>query len=97
VDEGSFVAADPPLPIRAQHGGAGWRETYRSLSEQERVRVIVKMVLGFARYDAKRRGEPLPIPYTFEPQSIPGGGATAGSMRPMTTEEILDLIPNWFA
>jgi hypothetical protein len=53
------------------------------------------MVLGFARYNAKRRGEPLPVPYTFEPQSIPGGGAPAkpGTLRPMTLEEINEILP----
>jgi hypothetical protein len=89
------VAGDPPLSIRAQHGGARWRESYRALSPHEQSRIVVRMVLGFARYNAKRRGEPLPVPYTFEPQPSPGDGATVkpGTLRPMTLEEINELLP----
>jgi hypothetical protein len=76
--------ANPPLSVRSQHCGAGWRETCRALSPHEQSRIAAKIALGQARYHARRRGEPLP--YTFEPQPAPGGGATAkpGTMREMT-------------
>jgi hypothetical protein len=90
--------ANPRLPVRSQHGGAGWRETYRALSPHEQSRIAAKIALGQARYHAHRRGEPLPVPHVFEPQPATGGGATAkpGTMREITPEEILDLVPNWF-
>jgi hypothetical protein len=89
------VAADPPLSIRAQHGGAGWRKSYRALSPYEQSRIIMRMVLGFARYNAKRRGEPLPVPYTYEPEPAPGGGSRPreGTLRPMTLAEINEILP----
>ncbi|HEY1432040.1 MAG TPA: hypothetical protein VGF39_10505 [Stellaceae bacterium] len=72
--------------------------TYRALSPHEQTRIITRMVLGFARYNAKRRGEPLPIPYTYEPKLAPGGGLRSyeGTLRPMTNEEILAIVPHWF-
>jgi hypothetical protein len=89
------IAANPPLPIRAQHGGARWRESYRALSLHKQSRIIMRMVLGFARYNAKRRGEPLPVPFTYEPELAPGGGLRPreGTLRPMTNEEINEILP----
>jgi hypothetical protein len=51
-----------------------------------RRRIVMRMVLGFARYNARPRSEPLPTIFTFESEALPGGGATAkpGTLRPMT-------------
>jgi hypothetical protein len=55
----------------------------------------MRMVLGSLRYHARRRGEPLPTIFTFEPEPLLGGGATAkpGTLRPMTLEEINEILP----
>jgi hypothetical protein len=88
-------AANPPLPIRAQHGGAKWRGFYRALSPHEQSRVVMRMVLGRLRYFARKRGEPLPTVFTYEPELAPGGGMRAreGTLRPMTNEEINEILP----
>ena len=48
------------------------------------------MALGTLRAIAKRRGEPLPTIYVYEPDD--NAGAKPGSFRPMTLEEINEIL-----
>jgi hypothetical protein len=84
------TAANPPLPQRSVTGGTNWAKRYCALSPQERARIIARCVLGWCRYDARRRGLPDPIPYTYEPMVDDNGKVAAkpGTLRPMTNEEI---------
>jgi hypothetical protein len=70
----------------------------RALSPREQSLIVVRMVLGFARFNAKRRGEPLPVPFNYEIELAPGGGLRPreSTLRPMTREEIVAILPNWF-
>jgi hypothetical protein len=86
-------AANPPLAQRSVTGGTNWGKRYCALSPQERARIIARAVLGWYRWDARRRGLPDPVPYTYEPERGPDGELQAkpGSMREMTREEIAAL------
>ena len=53
-------------------------------------RIAIRCVLGWYRWDAKRRGLPPPIIHTYEPERGPDGKLQAkpGTLRPMTDAEI---------
>jgi hypothetical protein len=61
--------ADPPLAQRSVTGGRRWANRYYGLPPEERARIIAKCVLGWYRWDARRRGLPDPVAYTFEPET----------------------------
>jgi hypothetical protein len=86
-------SAYPPIAQRRANGGRLWAERYGTLLPQERARIIAKCVLGWYRWDARRRGLPDPVPYTYE--AVVGGdgkiAAKPGTLRPMTDEEIAAL------
>jgi hypothetical protein len=86
-------AAYPPLSQRSVTGGTKWAKRYSTLPPQERARIIARCVLGWYRYDARRRGLPDPIPYIYEPMGGDDGkvAAKSGTLRPMTDEEIAAL------
>jgi hypothetical protein len=92
------TAAYPPLIQRSHTGGQSWGEKFRALPQATQQRIVTRMALGTVRYFAKKRGAPLPIPYIYEAEPLPDGGigVKPGSMRPMTREEILSIVPNWF-
>jgi hypothetical protein len=83
-------AAWPPIAQRRANGGRHWAERYRALSPEERARIIMRCVLGWYRWDARRRGLPDPIPYTYE-AVVGDDGKVAPklrTLRPMTNAEI---------
>jgi hypothetical protein len=83
-------SAYPPIAQRRANGGRHWAERYCALSPQERARIIARCVLGWYRWDARRRGLPDPIPYTYEAVVGDDGKVAAkpGTLRPMTDAEI---------
>jgi hypothetical protein len=72
-------------------GGAAWRVKFRALPRATQQRIINRVALGTLRYHAKRRGEPLPTIYVYEPND--NAGVKPGSLRPMTLEEINEILP----
>ena len=59
-------AAYPPLAQRRVHGGLRWAERTAALHPSS-AQIALKCVLGWYRWDARRRGLPDPVPYTYEP------------------------------
>ena len=84
------LAAYPPIAQRRANGGRNWAKRYRALPPEERARIIMKCVLGWHRWNARRNGWPDPIAFTFTPELDASGKVVAkpGSLRPMTDEEI---------
>ena len=84
------IAANPPLATRSVNGGLRYATRYATLPAAERQRIMARCLLGWYRYDARRRGLPDPIPYTYEPMVDDNGKVAAkpGTLRPMTNEEI---------
>ena len=70
-------ASPPPLMVRSHHGGAGYREHYRSLSREQQFKIIMRLLKAAAKAYAKRWGYPEPI---IEDAShfvkLKGGGLT---------------------
>jgi hypothetical protein len=83
-------AAWPPQAQRRANGGLHWAQHYLSLPAEERARIIARCVLGWYRWNARRRGWPDPVAYTFEPEIDANGKVSVktGSLRPMTDAEI---------
>jgi hypothetical protein len=54
-------ASPPPLIVRSHHGGAGYREHYRSLSREQQFKIIMRLLKAAAKAYAKRYGYPEPI------------------------------------
>ena len=52
---------DDQLPRQAAYAGRGWAETFHRLSAAEQRKVVVRMMIGTARYKARRTGRPDPI------------------------------------
>jgi hypothetical protein len=69
---------------------------YRLLSAEERAIITARCVLGWYRWDAKRKGLPPPVEMTFEPVAFPDGGIAAkeGTMHALTEAELDVLFPN---
>jgi hypothetical protein len=75
---------------RRANGGRLWAERYRALSPEERARIIMRCVVGWYLWDARRRGLPPPIIRTYELERGPDEKlrAASGTMRQMTNAEI---------
>jgi hypothetical protein len=87
------TAANPPLAQRRVKGGLHWAERYRNLPPEERQRIAIRCVVGWYRYDAKRRGLPTPVFHTYEPVVDDGGklAVKPNTLRQLTDEEIAAL------
>jgi hypothetical protein len=68
------------------------------MSGEGRARVATKMILGIMRAVAKRKGHPLPIIYTCDFEPGPDGGSIVkpGTMRPMTHDEVIAILPYYY-
>jgi hypothetical protein len=84
------TAAFPPIAQRSITGGTNWARRYCALPPQERARIIARCVIGWYRYDAKRRGLPTPVFHSYEPVVDDDGKLQAkpNTMRVMTEAEI---------
>ena len=74
-------AALPSIAQRRVNGGRHWAERYRSLPPEERARIIMRCVLGRARWWARKHGWPDPVPYVFEPEIDANGKSRPNSAR----------------
>jgi hypothetical protein len=86
--------ADPPLILRSHSGGENWTDRFRALDAAARARVVMKMLLGQLRARAKLNGYPLPIPYTCDLDA--DGNVDRSTLRPMTREEVLEILATYY-